>query len=857
MSNINEVALLRYNNEVGIKFQLYNGLFTALPFHKIEKTGVLLSMFLNECTEGYENGLSPTEIVDQFFEKQNKNLNENERMDLLFRFNQYAERQVVLFDALEDAAFSSINDLHGVGTIQQLLNEVVDDNATEKFEKQLNEFAVQLVLTAHPTQFYTGAVLGIINETTQAVQQNNVVAINSLLQQLGRTPFLKKQKPTPYDEALSLIWFLENIFYYAAGDIVTQIAALIPAIFKEEHSPIKLGFWPGGDRDGNPNVNVSITIGVAAALRNSILKCYYKDVLELRKRLTFSGVDVMLTNLEKLLYHNVYAAHGEMEPITVTQLQSALSEIKNEIITKHQSLFVQYVEQLIYKVHLFGLHFATLDIRQESSVHGTAIAAIAQKENILASNYAALTEPQKMEALHNVNGIATPALYDGLVKDTLLTMAAIKQIQKDNGAVSCNRYIISQCKSSVHVMEVYALLLMSGWNKGDLMVDIVPLFETIEDLSNAAIVMEALFKNSLYKEHLELRGKKQIIMVGFSDGTKDGGYLMANYAIYKAKKELTKICGDACVKVVFFDGRGGPPSRGGGKTHRFYASMGSDIANKEIQTTIQGQTISSSFGTVASATFNMAQLLSAGIGNALFSVKAHTLSEGEEVLLQKLSAVSLQKYIDLKEHPFFMDYLLQVSPMHYYGDTNIGSRPAKRSSQSAALADLRAIPYVGAWSQIKQNVTGFYGVGTALAEAEAAGDFPRLQQLYKDSLFIRTLFENCEMVMKKCFFPLTAYVQKLDNYAEIWKLIHDEYQLTLRYILQLSGNTMLMDNYPIERVSIEMREKIVLPLLTIQQYAIRKVAQSAINNIEILKPNYEKLIVRSSFGIINAARNSV
>ena len=857
MNNINEAALLRYNNEVGIKFQLYNGLFTALPFHKIEKTGVLLSMFLNECTEGYENGLSPTEIVDQFFEKQNKSLNENERMDLLFRFNQYAERQVVLFDALEDAAFSSINDVHGVGTIQQLLNEVVDDNATEKFEKQLNEFAVQLVLTAHPTQFYTGAVLGIINETTQAVQQNNVVAINSLLQQLGRTPFLKKQKPTPYDEAISLIWFLENIFYYAAGDIVTQIAALIPAIFEKEHSPIKLGFWPGGDRDGNPNVNVSITIGVAAALRNSILKCYYKDVLELRKRLTFSGVDVMLTNLEKLLYQNVYAAHAEQETITVTQLQSALSEIKNEIITKHQSLFVQYVEQLIYKVHLFGLHFATLDIRQESSVHGTAIAAIAQKENIVASNYAALNEPQKIEALHNVNGIATPALYDGLVKDTLLTMAAIKQIQKDNGSVGCNRYIISQCKSSVHVMEVYALLLMSGWNKGGLMVDIVPLFETIEDLSNAAIVMEALFKDTVYKEHLELRGKKQIIMVGFSDGTKDGGYLMANYAIYKAKKELTKICGDAGVKVVFFDGRGGPPSRGGGKTHRFYASMGSDIANKEIQTTVQGQTISSSFGTVASATFNMAQLLSAGIGNALFSVKAHTLSEGEEVLLEKLSAISLQKYIDLKEHPFFMDYLLQVSPMHYYGDTNIGSRPAKRSSQSAALTDLRAIPYVGAWSQIKQNVTGFYGVGTALAEAEVAGDFPRLQQLYKDSLFIRTLFENCEMVMKKCFFPLTSYVQKLDNYAEIWKLIHDEYQLTLHYILQLSGNTTLMGNYPVERVSIEMREKIVLPLLTIQQYAIRKVAQSATNNAAILKPDYEKLIVRSSFGIINAARNSV
>jgi len=406
-------------------------------------------------------------------------------------------------------------------------------------------------------------------------------------------------------------------------------------------------------------------------------------------------------------------------------------------------------------------------------------------------------------------------------------------------------------------MEVYTLLLMSGWSKSTLTIDIVPLFETIDDLSNAADIMQALFKNEIYAAHLALRGNKQTIMVGFSDGTKDGGYLMANYAIYNAKKTLSKICREANVEVVFFDGRGGPPSRGGGKTHRFYASMGSDIANKEIQITVQGQTISSSFGTVAAASFNIAQLLSAGIGNGLFEEKGDTLSAEEDQLLHKLGEVSLQKYTALKEHPHFMDYLLHVSPMQYYGDTNIGSRPAKRSSKGGALSDLRAIPYVGAWSQIKQNVTGFYGVGTALAQTDAEGNFGALQKLYNSSLFVRTLFENCEMVMKKCFFPLTNYIQHIEKYAPIWKTIHDEYELALHYILRLSGNTVLMENYPLESVSISMREKIVLPLLTIQQYAIRKVAAADTDEHAALKADFEKLIIRSSFGIINAARNSV
>ena len=351
---------------------------------------------------------------------------------------------------------------------------------------------------------------------------------------------------------------------------------------------------------------------------------------------------------------------------------------------------------------------------------------------------------------------------------------------------------------------------------------------------------------------------KQTIMLGFSDGTKDGGYLMANWSIYKAKEQLTKISRDHNVDVVFFDGRGGPPSRGGGKTHKFYASMGQNISNEEIQLTIQGQTVSSNFGTIDSAQYNMEQLLNAGITNDLFSHLEKTFTKEEDDLLQELSEFSYNAYKQLRDHPYLADYLLQASPLRFYSETNIGSRPAKRGAASGlTLKDLRAIPFAGSWSQLKQNVTGFYGVGSALRKIEEQGKFPAVKQLYKDSLFFKTLLDNCEMAMMKSFFPLTAYLSKHKQFGEIWQMIFDEYELTRQYITKLSGHTELMADYPVDQLSIQMRERIVLPLLTIQQYALTKIREMEEQLVKApIKETYEKLVMRCSFGIINAGRNS-
>jgi phosphoenolpyruvate carboxylase len=734
---------------------------------------------------------------------------------------------------------------------------VQTENAEGALAKKLEDFAVRLVLTAHPTQFYPGSVLGIINDLAKSLKENNTSQINMYLQQLGKTPFLNKQKPTPYDEAVSLIWYLENVFYNAIGRIVYYLHQHFQNTIPER-PVIAMGFWPGGDRDGNPNVTTATTLKVATALRSSIIKCYYLDVRRLKRRLTFKGVDTILAELETKLYNSLFASESPAD-LTKEDIAQPLAAIRELLIHQHNSLFLHLLDNLIHKVSVFGLHFATLDVRQESKVHGLVMEAVVQKEKLLPKNYIESDDEQKMIMLSLITGKANPELYDDpLIRDSLESVVAVKTIQDQNGEGGCHRYIISQCNSALNVMEVYGLFLLGGWQPDAMNIDIVPLFETIEDLKNAASIMEALYQNEIYYEHLLHRRKNQTIMVGFSDGTKDGGYLMANWSIYKAKEELTAISKEYGIDVIFFDGRGGPPARGGGKTHKFYASMGKNISTKEIHLTIQGQTVSSSFGTIDAAQYNIEQLLNAGITNELFSSREKTLNPEQEALLQELADESFEAYKQLKNHPEFFNYLSHISPLNFYSETNIGSRPAKRGKATKlSLKDLRAIPFVGAWSQLKQNVPGYYGMGVALQAMEERGKFAALKELYVRSQYFKTLIDNCEMAMKKSFFPLTAFLSDHPQYGELWYLVYDEYERTKKFIFALSGKTELMEDYPVEQLSVQMRERIVLPLTTIQQYAmscLRGMEERGGNDAQ--RKIYEKLVIRCSFGIINAGRNS-
>lgn len=852
--------ITRFNDNVLLKYKIYNSILMTLPFPSVHNTGALLPLFHKICKDGFKQGKNPSEIVETFISRYLENPSDKEKKDILFHFIQYIEREVVLFDAIEDAAFPIVHNMEGVGTLRSAKEIASSLNKLDELKKYLQEFKIRLVLTAHPTQFYPGTVLGIITDLDQAIEKNDLITIEKLLAQLGKTPFFKKKKPTPFDEAVSLIWYLENVFHQSSSVIYNYIKQ---NIFNDEllqNEIINLGFWPGGDRDGNPFVTTKITLDVAERLRQSVFKNYYRDIRKLKRRLTFKGVEEKVTELEKIIYK--HSTKKTQDDFTQEQLLHDLFQIRESLITKHQSLFLNELDTFIAKIKLFGFHFATLDIRQDSRVHHKAFMTIVKTllENdisIFPENYSALSEKEQIKILTNVKGKIEPSIFkDKTVVDTLESMYAMKDIQKRNGEKGANRYIISNNQTALNVMETYAMLNLCDF--GDVLpVDIIPLFETVEDLKNAAQVMRELYSNPSYNKHLVNRNNRQTIMLGFSDGTKDGGYLKANWSIFKAKEELTKVSREFGITVIFFDGRGGPPARGGGKTHKFYASLGPTIENKEIQLTVQGQTISSNFGTLNSSQYNMEQLISSGIKNEVAEKKQ--FNKEQRKIMDTLAEISYKAYSDFKNHPLFVPYLEEMSTLKYYGKANIGSRPSKRSkSEKLIFSDLRAIPFVGSWSQLKQNVPGFYGVGSALKYYEENGKLDLIIELYKTSDFFKTLLENSMMSLTKSFFELTSYMAKDPKYGDFWKLIYQEYQTSKRLLLIVSGQKELMENDPVSKASIEVREDIVLPLLTIQQYALLKIQELQKNPVKNKKEIeiYEKMVTRSLFGNINAGRNS-
>ncbi|MRX69977.1 Phosphoenolpyruvate carboxylase, type 1 [Flavobacterium resistens] len=851
----------RFNQDVLSKYYIYNSVFITLPFDSIDNTGVLLPLFTETCETGFKKQETPKEIFDFFSNKFLNNASETEKIDLMFRFIQYIERQIVLFDAIEDAAFPEVNNMEGRGSLRDIKEKTDAKEKDDELIEFLENFNVRTVLTAHPTQFYPGPVLGIINDLTEAIRQNDLLQIKQLLAQLGKTPFIQNVKPNPYDEAVSLIWYLENVFYATSGEIVHYLQKNILGGNAIQNQLIKLGFWPGGDRDGNPFVTTDITLKVADRLRTSILKCYYVEMRNLKRKLTFSGVDTLVAELEHKLYRSVFYSKGEIF-ITLDELLTQLNKIRTIIIEKHQSLYLDELEALLVKINLFGFHFATLDIRQNSKIHNAVFKDVVNYylnsgSDIFPKNYYELNEDQKIDVLSKVKGNLNPSDFeDEITRSTLESVQAIKTIQQNNGEEGANRYIISNNESALNVMETFAMIRLNNWENPS--VDIIPLFESVDDLQNAHSIMEQLYTNPEYSKHLQARGNKQTIMLGFSDGTKDGGYLMANWSIYQAKISLTEISRKYGIKAIFFDGRGGPPARGGGKTHKFYASLGPKIENNEIQITVQGQTISSNFGTLDSCRYNIENLLTAGVTNQVFKKEENELSPEETQILTQLATLGYDKYLSFKNHPKFIPYLEKMSTLKYYSKTNIGSRPSKRSkSESLDFADLRAIPFVGSWSQLKQNVPGFFGVGSALRYFEESGQWEKVSDLYHNSLFFKTLLENSMMSLAKSFLPLTAYMRKDPEFGEFWQIIYDEFSETKRLLLKIAGHKTLMENYPDGIASIQIRERIVLPLLTIQQYALLRINElnKEEGNEDLIKV-YEKIVTRSLFGNTNASRNS-
>ncbi len=841
--------LKEFEKSVKNKFDVYNSLFLNLPYSNIRNIGILIPLLHQVCKSGFEAGKEPQEILDSFFATHTGIKSEEEKIDFMFRIIQYVERQIVLYDSVEDAAFPKIQTLGSDLSLKDFIHISKNKKDGESLSKSLSDFSARIVLTAHPTQFYPPAALDIIGRLRNLILENNINEIDITLQQLGLTSLTNPDKPTPFDEARNIIYFLRNVYYDAIGDLYSYIKENIHDDNFDNPDIIKLGFWPGGDRDGNPFVTSEVTMKVANELRMTLMKCYYKDIKVLEQKMTFRGVEKLIDELKSKLYPSQFDA---AKVIKYEEIISPLYKIREFIVNKYNRLYLELLDKLIDKVKIFKTHFAVFDIRQHHNVHKKAIEEVLKKKNIISGSLDEIEAGELVSFLMQKDFRIVPDQFDDeVVRDTIKTIYMSKEIQNKNGEDGCNRYIISNSEDIFSVLFVFALFRWCGWKEDEINFDIVPLFESMEAMENSEKIMNSLFKIPEYREHLRQRREKQTIMLGFSDGTKDGGYLKANWSIFKAKETLTTVCNKHNIKAIFFDGRGGPPARGGGKTNQFYAAQSEKIANHEIQLTIQGQTITSKYGTKEHFMHHCEQLLTAGLSNKFYAEGNHISRESRKII-DELAQLSFEKYTALKSHPKFIPYLENKSTLKYYGQTNIGSRPAKRGeSEKLELKDLRAISFVGSWSQLKQNVPGYFGIGTAVKTLVDNGKLDELKKLFKEVPFFKALILNSMMSLSKCYFELTNYFKKDEEYKDFWQILFDEYKLSKEMLLLITGYKELMEESPVSNSSIRIRERIVLPLLAIQQYALQKVEQNS-----EFKNAYEKIVKRSLYGNINASRNS-
>lgn len=838
-----------FEQSVKNTFNLYNSLFLSLPFQNISNVGILIPVLKQECRHGLETGKDPLKILDTFFKRHTRLATEEEKINFMFRVIQYVERQIVLYDSVEDAAFAKLLPLGNHLSLKNCVQLAEDERCVPRLMETLSHFSIRIVFTAHPTQFYPRSVLDIMGDLRPLIAENKIKEIDVSLQQLGMTSLMNPDKPTPIDEAKNIIYFLRSVYYDAVGELYSYIKNSTPCKCLDNPDLIQLGFWPGGDRDGNPFVTSETTQEVADELRMTLMKCYYHEIKGLARKLTFREIAERLAGLKARLYVSMF---DSSKIVPIAEILGPLYDIRTLLIEKFNAFHIHELDAFIDKVRIFRTHFATLDIRQNHIEHKDIVEKVLRNEKRIDTHLDELSRDDLISILLRDEIHAHAGQFnDETDRDLIRTFSQIKSIQDKNGEDGCNRYIISHAEDIFSVLFVFALLRWCSWKKGNIPVDIIPLFESMDSMKHARSIMQELFELPQYMAHLQYRGNVQTIMLGFSDGTKDGGYLQANWSIFKAKEDISALSKQYGVNVIFFDGRGGPPARGGGKAHRFYASQSNNIANHAIQLTIQGQTITSLFGTRAHFLHNCEQLITAGLSPSLHE-KRIGITEQSRQIIEKLAQLSHGKYTELKKHKMFLAYLENKSTLKYYDKVNIGSRPAKRGGKiKFEFDDLRAIPFVGSWSQLRQNVPGYFGIGTALKVLSDEAGIDSLRTLYEDVPFFRTLILNSMMSMQKCLFELTSYLSDDDEYKEFWSILFNEYQLSKQMALLVSDSNFLMETEPVSRRSIKIREDIVLPLLIIQQYAFQKIDHRS----ELMK-TYEKIIERAMCGNINASRNS-
>ena len=792
----------------------------------------------------------------------------------------------------------------------------------EELQSTFHSMAVTPVFTAHPTESKRRTTRQILNKVSSLLQQvksqdlfpvertNVEKDLHDYIVLLWQSDETRDRRPTVMDEVRNTgLYFFENTLFDLIPRIYEELEnALVenfPGFDFEIPAFLNFGSWIGGDRDGNPYVTPTVTENAIRAHKDLVLERYCNEVRSMysllspaTSRVEFSPAFLESIEADKklveeaefevldrfrqepyrqklvLMYRRLQATREQNQQpwesvVPAPRAYQSSHDFYDDLILIRDSLIENKGKQLvrgklsrlIRSVEVFEFHLATLDIRQHARHHREAATEIFLA-NKTVEDYAELEESEKVELL--TSEISNPRPWTGGAKavrghfaepteELLSLFALVKKAQDVVGLESIKTYIISMTQGVSDLLEVLLFANDAGL-AGRL--DIVPLFETVEDLLNAPSVMGELFENAAYRKHLEQRGGQQQIMIGYSDSNKDGGFLRANWMLFTAQRQLAETCKKHDVALTLFHGRGGSLGRGGGPANRAILAQPTESVRGRIRITEQGEVVSSRYSQPEIAHRHLQQLLHA----VLCSTGTRPVLDNVEqwsVVMDEVSQFAFEKYRSLVEHDDFLNYFQTASPIDQIGQLNIGSRPSHRRA-TKTLDDLRAIPWVFAWTQSRADIPSWYGIGTAFERWLNDGDrderMQTLVEMYRDWPFFRTLMSNVHLGMGRADMSIAGMYAKLagESGKSISKDISEEFELSRKLVLQVTGCEELLDTEPWLQHSIRVRNPYVDPLNYIQVALLEEVRKNPFHpEIEVM----QKALLQSINGIAAGLQN--
>ena len=727
---------------------------------------------------------------------------------------------------------------------------------------------IQPTLTAHPTEARRRSVLhkqrhiaDLLAELSRPdLTREEVAEANTALREqialLLATDDVRRERPDVKDEVVHGLYFMRGAIWEVTPAVYQDLQEALQEVYGESAEiPVFLRWrsWIGGDRDGNPGVTAEVTQWTLELLHRIAAELHLAELQELREELSISdhlvAPDPELQRVVEPLdddWVNPHEPYRRLLTWMMRQLEQSASYQAHELLAQLELMRDALVRsgfpeiaregriaQAIIRARTFGLHLAALDIRQHSNVHETVVAELLQAAGVCA-NYQDLDEPERQELLGALLRqpqalVPAGAELSDVARELLATFRLVREARTRDPA-SIGSYIISMTHSVSDMLEPMLLAAETGLLRAtptglasDL--DFVPLFETIEDLRAAGERMRALFEHPVYRMQLAARGVFQEIMLGYSDSNKDGGYWMANWAQHRAQGDLGRVCREHNVAFRLFHGRGGTVGRGGGRAGSAITAMPAITHNGRIRVTEQGEVISFRYALPGLARRHAEQLVNAML---LTTAQSHHPIGDDQPgalsgeLMDVIARESMRAYRELIEDPVLWQFYIRITPIEHISRIPIASRPVSRSAAAEVqFEDLRAIPWVFAWTQTRYIVPGWYGVGRGLdAVLKDPGNLARLRRMYEQWPFFRNVIENAQREMARARLTIAQRYARLDAPAgaACHARIAGDFERARTHILSITQQNELLDNSPVIQKSIALRNPYtdVLNLLQIE-----------------------------------------